>query len=670
MTDTVTSPGRLDGRRYDVIIVGAGMSGSLVAKRLGAQGWRVLVLEGGNGGTQTWPGYLDSLDTFHSAAIKVPNSAYRHNAAAPSPDVLDLSPIPGGDGYRTSGYFLQNGRLPYGTDYLRVLGGSAMHWLGAVPRMHPTDFQTETLYGYGRDWPIDPDEMQRYYARAEHEIGVAGDAAEQREWLRDVDDPDDPSVISDPHYRYPMHKIPPSHIDDVFRKIDDTAITEDVGGQTVNLHVTALPQARTSTPDPEYDGGAGYRPTGAVGLPNYGERCVGNASCVPICPVQAKWTPLRLQAQWSDSVTLATRSVVSRVLLGEGGHVRGVEYRAYGDPATPVSDVYTAEADIVVLAGHAIENARLMLTSRLAPNSGQLGRNLMDHPTMLAWALMPSGNQVGPFRGPGHTSGYESFRFGDARRVRSPFRIEISNWGWGWPMGAPFSNVAAMLRIGGDAAGEVLELDPALDKFGPALRKSLGETIGRQISLQIAVEQPANPSNTVTIAPRDLDAMGNPRPVITYDLDEHVKKGIYAARQVSMRIFDALRAVDRTDYGPAPDGTYPVGHFAFAPDETSEPLDLGYRGAGHGAGTHIMGTGTGDSVVNSDQRTHEHPNLYAVGCGSMPSVGTSNPSLTMAALTLRSADAIHRHLVGLHRPVNLSAPSNAQPSAQPTGVKA
>jgi len=38
----------------------------------------------------------------------------------------------------------------------------------------------------------------------------------------------------------------------------------------------------------------------------------------------------------------------------------------------------------------------------------------------------------------------------------------------------------------------------------------------------------------------------------------------------------------------------------------------------------------------------------------MPSVGTSNPSLTMAALALRSAEQIHRDLVQLHRPANLS----------------
>jgi choline dehydrogenase-like flavoprotein len=44
-------------------------------------------------------------------------------------------------------------------------------------------------------------------------------------------------------------------------------------------------------------------------------------------------------------------------------------------------------------------------------------------------------------------------------------------------------------------------------------------------------------------------------------------------------------------------------------------------------------------------RCWEHPNLYLVGCGAMPTFGTSNPTLTMAALTYRAADSILRDLV-------------------------
>ncbi|MBL1088882.1 MULTISPECIES: GMC family oxidoreductase [Streptomyces] len=643
MTETVSAEGAAR-RRYDAIIVGGGWAGSALAKRLGAQGWQILVLEAGNGGTETWPGYLDSLSTFYSAVAKVPNSAYRPNKAAPSPDVLDLAPVPnpqaGKPEFTAHGYFVQNGQLPYGTDYLRELGGAAMHWLGAVPRMLPDDFATRSAYSYGLDWPLTAEDLQPWYAEAERELGVAGHAQEQKEL----------GVVTDPAYEYPMHHIPQSYIDQYCdARLADQVIDDPVAQLPYTLRTFGLPQARNSTPNPAYQGP--YRIEGAVGLPNYGERCVGNASCVPICPVQAKSHPLRLQAAWPPSVTLATRCVVTRVRATSAGTVTGVEYRTYTDPASPVSRSYLAEADVVVLAAHAVENARLLLFSGLANASGQVGRNLMDHPTLLNWALAPeAGGPVGPFRGPGHTSGWEVFRGGPGRRARAPFRIEIGNWGWGWATGAPMSNVATALGIGGDKDGNVRP-DGV---FGPELRRLLGSSIGRQLQLQIAVEQSADPGNRVTIDPaRHRDAMGNPRPILTYNLDDHVRTGLFAARLVAQEIFARLGATDYTDHAPH-DGVPPLGHFVHTVD--GQTLDLAYSGAGHGAGTHIMGTDPKTSVVNADQRTHDHPNLYAIGCGSMPSIGTSNPTLTMLALALRSAAQIHRDLAAARRPVNVRPP--------------
>ncbi|MFC9930853.1 GMC family oxidoreductase [Streptomyces sp. NPDC127190] len=634
---TVTTTGsEVNGRRYDAIVVGSGWAGSLIARHLGRQGWQVLVLEAGNGGTDTWPGYQDSLDTFSGAVIKVPNSAYRRNTAAPFPDVLDLSPSVTPPGYTATGHFVQTGPLPYGTDYVRALGGAGMHWLGATPRMHPEDYATHTSYHYGRDWPLTAAELEPHLRSAERLIGTAGDGAAQHRL----------GVVPDPDYEYPMEEIPWSYQDGVFQeKLDDRAVHDEVSGTDFRLKVYGLPQGRNSTPNPLFDHGRGYRPRGAVGLANFGERCVGNSSCTPICPVQAKSSPLRIQQDFPDCVRLATRCVVSRVLPGRGDTVRGVEFREYGDPATPVSTPYTAEADIVVLAAHAIENAVLLLASGMANRSGYVGCHLMDHPTMLAWARMPQDLPIAPFRGPGHTSGLECFRFGAGRARRAPFRIEIGNWGWGWATGAPLSNVAAMLGLGGDAQGEI----KTEGVFGPALRHRLGDEINRQIQLQIAVEQHADPANRVTIDPsRYRDGVGNPKPILHYNLDQHVRDGIFAARKVSQQIFAALGAQDFTDHAPH-DGVAPLGHFRHRIG--TEELDLAYHGAGHGAGTHIMGSHPASSVVDSYQRTHDHPNLYAVGCGSMPSIGTSNPTLTMAALALRSAEEIHRDLARLHQPV-------------------
>ncbi|MEV7028278.1 GMC oxidoreductase, partial [Kitasatospora sp. NPDC093558] len=89
----------------------------------------------------------------------------------------------------------------------------------------------------------------------------------------------------------------------------------------------------------------------------------------------------------------------------------------------------------------------------------------------------------------------------------------------------------------------------------------------------------------------------------------------------------------------------------------------GYRGAGHAGGTHVMGDAPGTSVVDQWQRSWDHPNLYAVGCGSMPSLGTSNPTLSMAALALRSAERMHLDLLDLRRPPTVGAPRSEPSSA-------
>ena len=53
-----------------------------------------------------------------------------------------------------------------------------------------------------------------------------------------------------------------------------------------------------------------------------------------------------------------------------------------------------------------------------------------------------------------------------------------------------------------------------------------------------------------------------------------------------------------------------------------------------------MGSSKLNSVVNADQKSWDHDNLYLVGAGSMPTIGTSNTTLTLTALCFRTAEAI------------------------------
>ncbi|MCX2947320.1 GMC family oxidoreductase [Lentzea sp. NEAU-D7] len=543
-----------------VVVVGAGFAGSLIAKALGDNGFRVLVLEAGAEPNS------DAVSRFRTALVKSPLVPYRTTAAAPSSD-----------------YLVNTGPHSLASPYLRMNGGTGTAWTGITPRMRPDDFHTGDL-GRGRNWPLSYDDLEPYYRKAEWEIGIAADADEQRQHVPVAEG-----------YRYPMHALPRTFLDD--------AIASVVDGRRIDgreLLVVGTPQARNGVPVD------GYRPDGRL--------CAGFASCVPVCPENAKYTPHRTQKRWPPNVELRTRCVVNRLRADGSGRVTKVGYQRYEDDTTGTHTRHEEEADIVVLAAHAVENAKLLLLSGLANSSDQVGRNLMGHPVLLTWGLMPQ--PIGPFRGPGSTTGIETFRSGPERRVRAPFRIEIGNWGWGWSAGSPGSDTAEFVAAG---------------LRGTALRKAVAQRVSRQFTLQIEVEQEADQANRVTLA-RERDVLGNPRPSIHYALSDYAKDGLLAAKRVSERLFEMLGAEDHTVYKPDD------GHYF---EHDGEPLR--YWGAGHSGGTHVMGTSPRDSVVDQWQRCWDHPNLYAVGCGSMPSLGTSNPSITMAALALRTAEHLAAH---------------------------
>ncbi|MEU6166007.1 GMC family oxidoreductase [Streptomyces tanashiensis] len=602
--------------RYDVIVVGAGVAGSLVAHHLGKHGRRVLVLEAGAARSGGGAPATDPLTDYLTASARLPGSPYLPRPAAPAPEVTDLAGTDGTPGFRASGHLRQDGPLPYASGYVRANGGTGNVWTGLVPRMLPEDFDTEP-FGYGRRWPLTYDDLEPHYRSAEEQLGVAADAEEQRAHL---------GLPCPDGYVYPMRPLPPARLDRLFSaRLDGRRVKDPVALSEVELRVVGTPHARNGVPDPRYDGGRGYVPRGRDGRPDPDSRCVGNASCIPHCPSYAKYTPLKTQGRWSTSVTLRDRSVASRVLVDGRGRATGVEYLSYEGEAT------VAHADVVVLAAHAVENARLLLLSGLAGSSGQVGRNLMDHPVLLTWGLLPDAEHAGPYRGPGSVSGFEGFRSGPARRLRAPFRVEFGTWGWIWAKGPVDTDVDHFLTERG--------------LFGAELRTAVRDRVRRQFTLQFEMEQAADPANRVTLHPTERDALGLPRPLVTYDLDEHVKEGMAAARAVSDQIFALLGAEDHTDYTPS--AAWP-GRFEH------RGRTYGYRGAGHAAGTHVMGDSPATSVVDAWQRCWDHPGLYAVGCGSMPSVATSNPTLTMAALALRSAERIEADLTARDRPLSLA----------------
>lgn len=578
---------------YDAVIVGSGVAGAIVAKELSQQGKRVLILEAGQAKDLTLAGFQSYIDTFYSAAAKNPNAPYPKNPNALSPTDDD-------------NYFVEKGPMRLSGSYTRVPGGTTMHWEAKTIRMLPEDFKLRTRYGQGLDWPINYEDMMPYYRKAEYEIGVSGDKDEQEKKL---------GVPFEPGYVFPMEKMPPSYLDQkVIEKVEGTTVKLD--GEVHTLSFTSFPQGRNGVPNPKYDKGNVFVPEGVSSTHpvQYGERCQGNANCVPLCPAQAKYDARRTltKAFQTGRVHLLSQAVAFKVEIDpETSRVTAIHYKRYEDPHSPKHTIGLAKGALFVLAANAIENARLMLASDLPNTSGMIGRHLMDHPFTLAWALMPE--VTGTMRGPLATSGITTFRQGEFRRKQSAFVADIHNDGWGWATGSPST--------------EVTDAVDNKNKYGQELRQTLISRISRQLLLAFMCELPPEYSNRITIDSNYKDQLGNYRPVINFNLPDYSIRTLAYTRKLSRVIFQRLGAEDYTRYDPS-DAAY----FEF------EGEGYFYKGGNHFSGTHIMGTTQYNSVVDSHLCSWDHKNLFLVGAGSMPTIGSSNTTLTLAALSFRAAE--------------------------------
>jgi choline dehydrogenase-like flavoprotein len=591
---------------FDLVIVGSGFAGAILAAEAAANGKTVLLLEAGTDQARTFAGYREQLATYYGNPVKTPEAPYRFNRNAPQPD------IPGA-GTEGAEYFDEVGPTSFGSTYARLAGGTSLHWLGTCLRMLPEDFEFASRFGLGLDWPIGYDDLAPDYERAEWEIGVSADVADQVHL----------GITFSEGYDYPMRRVPPSWSDRFLGAAID-GMEVDLGGERRTLRVRNTPAGRNSDPR------GSYRPVGAVDLRegfsppaegqalarDLGERCQGNSVCVPICPVQAKYNALKTLARATATgrVTVVTQAVASRVRV-EGRRVTGIEYLRYVSPDSPAHTQHVAHGRTYVLACHAVENAKLMLMSDLQSANGLIGAYLQDHPVELAWGLAPE--DIGAYRGPLSSAGIEDLRGGAFRSEHAAFRIEIGNDGWTWPTGAPDSTAT-------DAISEGL--------VGRTLRERIRGEVGRHVRFGSLVEQPPAIENRVTICSTVLDAMGLPRPVVNYSFDEYVLKGLSASARMMRQLFAAAGIADRTDHNRT-----------FLPAIRWRDEWLIWGGAGHFSGTHVMGADPAHSVVDSHQRSWDQDNLFLAGPGSMPTMGTSNPTLTVAALAFRTAREVLAH---------------------------
>jgi choline dehydrogenase-like flavoprotein len=172
-------------------------------------------------------------------------------------------------------------------------------------------------------------------------------------------------------------------------------------------------------------------------------------------------------------------------------------------------------------------------------------------------------------------------------------------------------------------------------QFGNGLREQVNAIVTHQFRFGALVEQMPLSTNRIVPSKTYVDNLKIPRPEITYDLDDYTMAGIAAASRAASAIFKQVGATEYTYVNPDDPSA-----FTFTDPATGETRSYMLYGAGHLMGTYRMGNDPKSSVVDANLRSHDHQNLFLLGSGVFPSVGTANPTLTIAALTLKAAEAI------------------------------
>jgi choline dehydrogenase-like flavoprotein len=318
--------------------------------------------------------------------------------------------------------------------------------------------------------------------------------------------------------------------------------------------------------------------------------CVYRGFCRFGCSTNAK------QSQLVTFIPRAIRAgaeirdlaMVGKIETDRNGRATGVHYIREGRWRFQ-------KAKNVVVAGYAIETPRLLLASAngqhpdgLANSSGLVGKNLMVQSNQAVFGVME--DEVRWYKGPPSLTITEHWNYDDRKDFHG---------GYCWMAQGPLP--IEWVGIQTSARG----------LWGQALRDEMAK-YNHQVGLKMVGEMLPNEANRVTLD-EETDQYGLRVARITYGWGENDKAMIAHAldqMQTSLELVGARDIFRQTD-------------------DTN-----------HLAGTARMGFDARTSVVNSDCRSWDVPNLWVCDGSIFPTTGGVNPSLTITAIAMRTASRI------------------------------
>ncbi len=555
------SPPESSSLDFDAIVVGSGISGGWAAKELTEKGLRTLVLEAG-------PPIVPARDYVeHVQAYSLPYRGYGNLRKLR--EQQPIQSLTGSCNEWSSKFFVNDRENPYHNDpdkpfawiRGRHVGGRSIMWGRQVYRWSDLDFEANAREGLGVDWPLRYADIAPWYSYVEKFIGVSG----QAEGLAHLPDGE---------------FLPPMQLN-----CAELQVQEAMARRWRRERLLTIGRCAVLT-----------RPHQGRAACHYCGPC--ERGCITHSYFSSIGSTLPAAAA-TGRLTLRPNSVVAQVMYDERTD------RATGVRAVDAATMQPLEfrSRLVFLCASALESARILLNSKtarfptgLANSSGELGRNLMDHPfgagangtlpgmeDRKTFGNRPNGIYVPRFRNvtdkhPQFVRGY-GFQGGAARR----------DWGRGATtpgFGAQFKN---------------------------ALLKSLGPW---SLWLGGWGECLPRPDNFVALHPTLKDKWGVPALHIQCTWGPNELAILKDVQVTAAEILEAAGAKDIETFN----------------DELPPGLCI------HEMGTARMGRDPKTSVLNGWNQSHDVPNLFVTDGACMASSGNQNPSITYMALTARACD--------------------------------
>jgi gluconate 2-dehydrogenase alpha chain len=581
-------------KEVDVVVIGIGLAGSIVAKELAAAGYKVVGLERGQERFTVpefqSPAMHDELRFAVRKAMMQDNSREPVTFRNHSSEVA--LPLRRWEGF-----------LP-GTG----LGGSMVHWNGQTYRFQASDFQlaSHTRERYGKnfldaeltiqDWGVTYADLEPHYDRFEYLLGTSGRAGNIKGQILPGGDP-----FQSPRSRdYPTPPQKELFQGALFRK----------AAAGLGYHPFPQPSSNLSRP---YTNPEGMKLN----------TCVFCGFCERFgCEHFAKATP--------QTVILPVLLASPNFELRSSCQAQRVNLDSTKKRATGVTYVDAAgrefeqPAGLVVTSMFALNNVRMLLLSGIGtpydPETGQgvVGRNYSYQTMGSAAAFFDQDVIINPFMASGASG-----------TVINDFAADnFDHGGLGFIGGGYIGAV--------NSHGRPIQfhpVPPGTANWGKNWKQAVVKHYNHTMTLSVHGSSMSRRQNYLDLDPTYRDAWGQPLLRMTFDFPQN----------------DLRMSAHLT--GKAVEIANAMGAKLVAGSPRKAPYTSQQYQSTHNTGGTVMGENPRTSVVNRYLQSWDVANLFVIGASNYPQNASWNPSGTLGALTYWALDAIKNQYLKNPRPL-------------------